>query len=909
MMFLMDLVDSKGYLYMRADFPSNFVFGAGTTAYQVEGAANEDGRTPSIWDTFVHAGYSQGATGDITCDQYHKYKEDVQLMVDTGLEGCRFSISWSRLIPNGRGPVNPKGVAYYNNLINELISHGIQSHVTLTNYDIPQALEDEYGGWIDRKIIKDFTAYADTCFREFGDRVSHWTTVNEPNVFSVGGYDQGFVPPTHCSAPFGRFNCTRGNSSSEPYLVVHNVLLSHASAASLYKKQYQSVQHGLIGIGMFAFGFYPLTDSEEDLIAVQRAKDFFTGWIAHPMIYGDYPTVMKKIVGSRLPSFTDEESQSVKGSSDFIGFIHYFATYVKDKSSTWDMEVRDFYRDMGVELRIRFGLIQPPIDPEGLEEALEYFKEAYGNHPVYIYENGAELRRNSSLEDTIRVKYLKVYIQSVLNALRNGSDVRGYFVWSFLDVLELLDGLVSGFGLYYVDLDDPHLTRYPKLSQRWYSQFLKGGSVDSVGVIELETKTNLISDYREFNDFNLKKEKREEEEMFVEGRFDRGCGKKDVKEIWRVSGAKQDTCSKEERKHERITREECKGLNGQIEKKSTGLALHVEECFVTNQKLEELKTQILNAIDGLVHKMNRKDNLVINEKEVGSITKTHLRTYYELDETINKITGTGEFVDERKEVDLIVKTLLVWNSILFRTNKSMVNRAKRTESVQLKGSLGQMLKTVKDKVHVFVSQDKDVNVLIKVGNGEMILVEWKGSVELATKTGNSKLDNVYYTPQLDQNLISVGQLMDIHYSVVFENTECKIFNGKGELVHKGAFAAHTLKELTNLWHKRFGHAGVDTIVSMQKRETMSGIQKLCTKNKEVCGGCEREKIVFSYFKQWRAQAQAECGEKVRNIRSDRGGEYISNEMKEFMEKRVSFIKRLWDLHLNRMELLKERIEH
>ncbi|GLT53492.1 hypothetical protein SLA2020_267580 [Shorea laevis] len=224
--------------FCRDDFPQGFVFGSGSSAYQIEGAADQDGRAPSIWDTFAHDGKMHGDNADVACDEYHRYKEDVQLMVDTGLEAYRFSISWSRLIPNGRGPINPKGLQYYNNLINELISNGIQPHVTLHHSDLPQALEDEYGGWVNRKIVKDFTAYADVCFRKFGDRVSHWTTVNEANVFVIGGYDGGYLPPQHCSSPFG-VNCTRGNSSTEPYLAAHHILLAHASASILYKEKYQ----------------------------------------------------------------------------------------------------------------------------------------------------------------------------------------------------------------------------------------------------------------------------------------------------------------------------------------------------------------------------------------------------------------------------------------------------------------------------------------------------------------------------------------------------------------------------------------------------------------------------------------------------------------------------------------------
>ncbi|GAY48810.1 hypothetical protein CUMW_114590 [Citrus unshiu] len=452
LIFLLNLAASAltAVEYTKNDFPPGFIFGSGTSAYQVEGAANEDGRTPSIWDTFAHAGNVPG-TGDVACDEYHKYKEDVKLMADTGLDAYRFSISWSRLIPNGRGPVNPKGLQYYNNLINELISYGIQPHVTLHHLDLPQALEDEYGGWINRMIVyisqKDFTAYADVCFREFGDRVSYWTTVNEPNGFAMVGYDFGIAPPKRCSPPLN--NCSRGNSSTEPYMAVHHLLLAHASVARLYKKNYQDKQHGYIGLSIFSFGVFPLTNSEEDAIATQRYFDFLIGWVANPLVYGDYPKTMKQNAGSRLPAFTDRESQQIKGSADFIGVINYCMIYIKDNPSSLKQEHRDWSADTATKA---FCLATP---------------------------------RHSSLEDISRVKYLHAYIGSVLDAVRNGSNTRGYFVWSFLDVFELLDGYASSYGLYYVDRDDPDLKRYPKLSALWYSQFLKGRSVRSDEVFTL----------------------------------------------------------------------------------------------------------------------------------------------------------------------------------------------------------------------------------------------------------------------------------------------------------------------------------------------------------------------------------------------------------------------------------------
>ncbi|GMH08794.1 hypothetical protein Nepgr_010634 [Nepenthes gracilis] len=482
--------------YSRHDFPADFVFGSGTSAYQVEGAANEDGRTPTIFDTFAHSATWLGGNGDVACDQYHKYKEDVQLMVDTGLDAYRFSISWARLIPNGRGPVNPKGLEYYNNLINELVKHGIQPHVTLLHIDLPQALEDEYGGFVNRRIVRDFKAYAEVCFQEFGDRVLHWTTMNEGNIFSVGGYDLGESPPQRCSFPFGLFRCERGNSTTEPYIAAHNILLAHASAAALYKKKYQPKQHGFIGFNLLSLMFLPATNSTADLSASQRANEFFIGWFMDPLVFGDYPEIMKRTAGNRIPKFTKVESRLVKGSFDFIGINHYATGYVQDNPSNLKREPRDFVADMAVKVMINAEDAPPdgfPVMPWGLQFTLEYFKQLYDNPPMYIHENGQRTDRNTTLIDTSRVEYMQVFIESLLDSVRNGSNARGYFSWSFLDVFEIMDGYRSSYGLYYVDLDDPNLTRYPKFSQHWYSAFLKGASIPSDDVIRLGKNSDTLS--------------------------------------------------------------------------------------------------------------------------------------------------------------------------------------------------------------------------------------------------------------------------------------------------------------------------------------------------------------------------------------------------------------------------------
>nr|CAD1828475.1 unnamed protein product [Ananas comosus var. bracteatus] len=502
---LLKIVEGGGALkFTREDFPQDFVFGAGTSAYQVEGAAAEDGRTPSIWDTFTHSGRMlDKSTGDVAADGYHKYKEDVKLIHDTNLEAYRFSISWPRLIPNGRGPVNPKALEYYNNLINGLVKYGIQIHVTLYHLDLPQALEDEYGGWVSPRIVADFMAYADVCFREFGDRVSHWTPLVEPNVNAMASYDSGAFPPNHCSYPFG-LNCTVGNSTVEPYIVGHNSLLAHASVVRLYREKYQGVQNGVVGANVYTFWCYPFSNSAADIAATQ---DLWTLWIIHPLVFGDYPEVMKKNAGSRIPSFTKSQSELVKGAFDFLGINHYTSIYVSDNSNNVPKTgLRDFNADMFATFRVtrddppagKFVPTRMQIDPAGLQYMLEYIKEVYGNPPVYIQENGNSTipipitdffppfsfsphcaspgygqKANDTIHDAERVDYLSGYMGSMLSAIKNGANVKGYFVWSFLDVFEVLAGYQSRYGLYYVDFEDENRTRTPKLSAYWYSNFLK----------------------------------------------------------------------------------------------------------------------------------------------------------------------------------------------------------------------------------------------------------------------------------------------------------------------------------------------------------------------------------------------------------------------------------------------------
>uniref|UniRef100_A0A0E0PLH3 Uncharacterized protein n=1 Tax=Oryza rufipogon TaxID=4529 RepID=A0A0E0PLH3_ORYRU len=458
--------------FTRDDFPDGFTFGAGTAAFQYEGAAAEDGRTPSIWDTYAHSWRNPGGeTGDVACDGYHKYKEDVMLMNETGLEAYRFTISWSRLIPSGRGAVNPKGLQFYNSMINELVKA-----------DLPQSLQDEYGGWVSPKVVDDFAAYAGVCFREFGDRVAHWTTSIEPNVMAQSGYDDGYLPPNRCSYPFGRSHCTLGNSTVEPYLFIHHTLLAHASAVRLYREKYQAAQKGIVGMNIYSMWFYPLTESAEDIAATERVKDFM---ILHPLVFGDYPETMKKAAGSRLPLFSGYESELVTNAFDFIGLNHYTSNYVSDNSNAVKAPLQDVTDDISSlfwasknSTPTREFLPGTSLDPKGLELALEYLQEKYGNLLFYIQENGSG--SNATLDDVGRIDCLTQYIAATLRSIRNGANVKGYCVWSFMDQYEMFGDYKAHFGIVAVDFGSEELTRQPRRSARWYSDFLKNNTVIKV---------------------------------------------------------------------------------------------------------------------------------------------------------------------------------------------------------------------------------------------------------------------------------------------------------------------------------------------------------------------------------------------------------------------------------------------
>ncbi|KAL4601263.1 hypothetical protein ACB092_11G259100 [Castanea dentata] len=400
----------------RSDFPDGFVFGAGSSAYQYEGAAYQDGKGTSIWDTFTATHPEKildHSTGNVAEDFYHHIKEDIALMKEIGLDSFRFSISWSRVLPKGKlsGGVNKQGVKFYNELINELLYKGIQPCVTLFHWDTPQILEDEYDGFLSINIVNDYHDYADFCFKEFGDRVKLWTTFNEPNTFSSEGYATGNIAPGRCSNYVG--NCTFGNSGIEPYMVAHHILLSHATAVKLYKEKYQASQMGEIGITVSTFGWCLST---------------------------------KQLLVARLPLellilHLDAEKDGIP-----IG---------EPTPSSW------LY-----------------IYPRGIQELILYVEKNFNNPPIIITENGfSDVNNNSwtiqdALNDSLRLKYHQLHLSSLLKTTRARINVKGYYIWSFLDDFEWESGYTYRFGINYIDYKNG-LTRYMKHTALWFKKFLQ----------------------------------------------------------------------------------------------------------------------------------------------------------------------------------------------------------------------------------------------------------------------------------------------------------------------------------------------------------------------------------------------------------------------------------------------------
>ncbi|EAT38909.1 AAEL009237-PA [Aedes aegypti] len=494
---LVCLLLTVGFANGQRTFPDDFMFGVGTSAYQIEGAWDEDGKGESIWDHLVHnhpEKIADRSNGDVACDSYHLWRRDVQMLKDLGVDIYRFSIAWTRIMPTGiSNQINMKGVEYYNNLINALLENDITPFVVLYHWDLPQRLQ-EMGGWTNREVIGHFREYARFAFETFGDRVKWWTTFNEPLQTCRQSYEWDAMAPGLDFPGIPSYLCT------------HHVLLSHAEAAAVYRKQFQSSQGGKIGITIDSSWAEPNSNSSDDLEASDINLRFFLGWFANPIFSaeGNYPQVMIDRIGnfsasqgfvkSRLPVFTQEEINMLKGSADFFGFNTYTAykVYKNDAANLANFPEPSYDHDRGiVEYQDpnwpETGSSWFRLYPRGIYKLLKWINKEYNNPLVFVTENGySDL---GGTRDEKRVKFFKDHLNSVLDAVAEGCNVKGYVAWSLMDNFEWRAGLSERFGLYFVDYNHPNLTRVQKSSAKFYANVIETRSINMTLMPEPEEYT------------------------------------------------------------------------------------------------------------------------------------------------------------------------------------------------------------------------------------------------------------------------------------------------------------------------------------------------------------------------------------------------------------------------------------
>ncbi|XP_057652520.1 myrosinase 1-like [Diorhabda carinulata] len=448
-------------------FPDNFIFGAATAAYQIEGGWNEDGKGENIWDRFTHE-YPQYIlnedTGDIACDSYHKYEEDVEKLTYLGVNHYRFSISWSRVLPNGFSDnINQKGIAYYKNLIAKLKANNIEPLVTLYHWDLPQTLQD-YGGFHNDSFNQWFADYARVCFENFGKDIKYWITFNEPKYACTGYGTATFAPGVNMPG-VGEYKC------------MHNLLKAHAAAYHVYQDEFKTDQNGKLAIANSISGCLPATNKTEDVEAANREMEFTLGWISNPLFYGDYPEIMKSRVAyrselegfteSRLPTFTEDEKAFIKGTSDYFAVNTYSTTFAAAASEP-EIGAPSIASDCGVE--VQYADDDHKFD--GMTYLMEWVTEHYNKPAIIITENGLGLSSNS-LEDEERIHFIKNSMSRFKDALDKGINVFGYTTWSLMDNFEWTQGYSKKFGLYHIDFNSPNRTRTAKASVEWYRNVIK----------------------------------------------------------------------------------------------------------------------------------------------------------------------------------------------------------------------------------------------------------------------------------------------------------------------------------------------------------------------------------------------------------------------------------------------------
>ena len=436
------------------EFPQGFLWGSATAAYQVEGSPLADGAGQSIWHRFCHTPglVANGDTGDVACDHYVRYKEDVALMQKLGMKAYRFSVSWSRILPEGRGVVNARGLDFYERLVDALLAADIEPIITLYHWDLPAALDD-LGGWLNRDIAEWFADYGSVLFRRLDDRVEKWATLNEPWVVTDGGYLHGALAPGH-------------RNLFEAPIASCNIMRAHGRAVQAYRAEGKNQ----VGLVVNIEPKYPASEAEADLAAMRRADAYMNRQYLDPAMLGSCPEEMIEIFGEAWRPWSEEDLALVRQPIDFLGVNYYTRNVTRHDEQAWPVRAGAVRQDGAIYTETHWEMY-----PQGFTDTLIWVKERYGNPPVYITENGAaiadpEVSAEGKVKDILRIRYLYEHLKAVHAAIRAGADIRGYMVWSLLDNLEWSLGYSKRFGIVRVDFES--LKRIPKDSAYFYQKVI-----------------------------------------------------------------------------------------------------------------------------------------------------------------------------------------------------------------------------------------------------------------------------------------------------------------------------------------------------------------------------------------------------------------------------------------------------
>ncbi|MDV6330246.1 GH1 family beta-glucosidase [Asticcacaulis sp. 201] len=438
---------------MSLRFPDGFLWGCATAAYQIEGAPDADGKGPSIWDRYAHTPgmMVNNDTGDVACDHYHRFRDDIALMKRLGMQAYRFSLSWARILPNGTGDVNPAGLAFYSDLIDELLANEIEPIATLFHWDLPAALDDR-GGWLNRDSADWFADYARVVFQAFDGRVKKWATINEPWVVSDGGYLNGTIAPGH-------------RNRYEAPLASHNLMRAHGAAVKVYRE----IGRNEIGLVVNIEPKYPASPSNADVAAARRAAAYMNEQYLDPALLGTYPVELREVFNGAWPTHDPADFDLIRQPVDFIGINYYTRAVVRHADDAFLQaavvhQSQSTYTEMNWE-----------VFAQGLTDTLLWVRQRYGDIPIYITENGAAFydppaAHDGRVRDPLRADYLQKHLAAVHDAIQQGVNIKGYMVWSFMDNLEWSLGYGKRFGIVHVNFDT--LERTPKDSALYYAHVI-----------------------------------------------------------------------------------------------------------------------------------------------------------------------------------------------------------------------------------------------------------------------------------------------------------------------------------------------------------------------------------------------------------------------------------------------------